>query len=395
MLCLFRKVAHPPSVTDATGPQQGTIRRSGIRRIIVSAIISFGSLVLLSFCLNPACRYVISEFVSGLIPGIKATEIQPDEKLYFYLYDHLGGIDAVVDENGDIAERRDYLPYGRERLSAGDAKENYGFTGKELDEETGLYYYGARYYDPLIGRFVSQDPWEGDMANPQTLNRYSYVANNPLKYVDTTGKKLELSGNQEFIDQAFSDLQTISPYIENNNNVIAFDYRKALGDVVNASFKNLYGSTLLYKLINDDNTVTVNEFDGYGGNTRVAEHDKGLLKRFNLKNGKGVDVTVKYNPNNPGETWVYQKEKNQAVKKESPAYITLAHELIHSMYRMLGNLNKKDQEEDFYMSLDGSLEMAKIEEIRTVGLDSAQNKQGDITENQIREEQELEPRNHY
>jgi len=65
------------------------------------------------------------------------------------------------------------------------------FTGQRLDS-TGLYYYGARYYDPAIGRFISPDSIVQDFANPQTLNRYSYVLNNPLKYVDPTGNVVEI-----------------------------------------------------------------------------------------------------------------------------------------------------------------------------------------------------------
>ncbi|MBI5415119.1 M15 family metallopeptidase [Candidatus Peregrinibacteria bacterium] len=64
---------------------------------------------------------------------------------------------------------------------------NYKFNGKELDPETNLYYYGARYYNPKIGQFASQDPWEGDLTDPQSFNKYSYVRNNPLRYVDPSG----------------------------------------------------------------------------------------------------------------------------------------------------------------------------------------------------------------
>ena len=61
------------------------------------------------------------------------------------------------------------------------------FTGQELDDETGLYYYGARFYDPAIGRFISADSIVPDFSNPQSLNRYSYVFNNPLSYRDPNG----------------------------------------------------------------------------------------------------------------------------------------------------------------------------------------------------------------
>ena len=65
------------------------------------------------------------------------------------------------------------------------------FTGQRLDS-TGLYYYGARYYDPTIGRFISPDSIVQRSGNPQSLNRYSYVLNNPLKSVDPTGHDDEM-----------------------------------------------------------------------------------------------------------------------------------------------------------------------------------------------------------
>ena len=61
------------------------------------------------------------------------------------------------------------------------------FTGQELDAETGLYYYGGRYYDPEISRFISADPFVQDEEDPQNLNRYSYVNNDPINYTDPSG----------------------------------------------------------------------------------------------------------------------------------------------------------------------------------------------------------------
>jgi RHS repeat-associated protein len=58
-----------------------------------------------------------------------------------------------------------------------------GHTGKEQDA-TGLSYFGARYYDPAVGRFITRDPVKGGLYNPQTFNPYVYCLNNPLKYVD-------------------------------------------------------------------------------------------------------------------------------------------------------------------------------------------------------------------
>ncbi|MEW6033452.1 MAG: RHS repeat-associated core domain-containing protein [Chloroflexota bacterium] len=79
-----------------------------------------------------------------------------------------------------------YFPYGSTRSSSGALGTDRKFTSQRLDL-SGLYYYGARYYDPQVGRFVSPDTIVPDPANPQALNRYTYVYNNPLKYTDPSG----------------------------------------------------------------------------------------------------------------------------------------------------------------------------------------------------------------
>jgi RHS repeat-associated protein len=79
-----------------------------------------------------------------------------------------------------------YFSFGSTRLSTGTLPTDKKFTGQRQDN-TGLYYYGARYYDPEIGRFISADTIVSSPANPQSLNRYSYCLNNPLKYIDPSG----------------------------------------------------------------------------------------------------------------------------------------------------------------------------------------------------------------
>lgn len=76
--------------------------------------------------------------------------------------------------------------WGSTRDSSGSLDTNKKFTGQRPDG-TGLYYYGARYYDPVIGRFINPDTVVPAPANPQSLNRYSYALNNPLMYIDPTG----------------------------------------------------------------------------------------------------------------------------------------------------------------------------------------------------------------
>ena len=86
----------------------------------------------------------------------------------------------LTDENGTVIEE-----FGSDLNGIG---ERYKFTGKEQDA-TGLYYFGARYYDSMIGRFITRDPIKGNYMYPQTLNPYVYCLNNPLKYIDPNGQR--------------------------------------------------------------------------------------------------------------------------------------------------------------------------------------------------------------
>jgi RHS repeat-associated protein len=106
--------------------------------------------------------------------------------LSYILQGHLGSTTATADSDGDIEASLKYLPFGGVRSSTGTMPTDRKFTGQRLDQ-TGLYYYNARYYDATIGRFISADIFVQNAFNSQTLNRYSYVLNNPIRYIDPTG----------------------------------------------------------------------------------------------------------------------------------------------------------------------------------------------------------------
>jgi RHS repeat-associated protein len=108
-------------------------------------------------------------------------------EIRFYDNDHLGGVNVITDGNGARCQLNEYDPWGSVSKQDGNCDPTHKFTGKELDPETGLYYYGGRYYDPEISRFISADPFVQDPDEPQNFNRYSYVDNNPINYIDPSG----------------------------------------------------------------------------------------------------------------------------------------------------------------------------------------------------------------
>jgi RHS repeat-associated protein len=109
--------------------------------------------------------------------------IASDGAVRYHQADHLGSTRVVTDGVGALVERISYRPYGESGATA----TKYLYTSKELDTETGLYFYGARYYNASLARFVTPDVIAPDSGEPQTLNRYSYAKNNPIFYVDPSG----------------------------------------------------------------------------------------------------------------------------------------------------------------------------------------------------------------
>ncbi len=107
----------------------------------------------------------------------------------FYHTDHLGSNIAITDETSTVVWDQSYLPFGDFYSGTGSIDNTHQYTEKEFEEETGLYYYGARYYHPGFGRFMSVDQAGGDPTDPQSWNRYSYTLNNPYKYVDPDGRE--------------------------------------------------------------------------------------------------------------------------------------------------------------------------------------------------------------
>ena len=118
----------------------------------------------------------------------------PGNSPKYYFEDRLGSTDIVTNPTGGIVEESDYVPYGGEVVINGSDPNHFKFTGKERDLESGLDYFDARHYSSPFGRFMTPD-WAAtatavpyaNFGNPQSLNLYSYVQNNPTTMGDPDG----------------------------------------------------------------------------------------------------------------------------------------------------------------------------------------------------------------
>jgi RHS repeat-associated protein len=139
-------------------------------------------------------------WVQEVIAGTQAAATASATRQPRYpLEDHLGSPIAITDEAGTVLQRLSYDAWGRRRNLDGsddagagwgslkNGQDHSGYTGHEALDQLGLVHMNARLYDPLIGRHTSADPTVPEPANAQSLNRYSYVLNNGLAFVDPTG----------------------------------------------------------------------------------------------------------------------------------------------------------------------------------------------------------------
>ena len=148
---------------------------------------------------NLQANYLRGAVVDEIINGFERNDDTGKMENRTFHHDQVNSVVAVSDHNGKAVQEHSYGPFGETFDSSGTSQNTMKYTGREQDDETGLYYYRARYYDPELGRFISEDP----IGFKGGINFYAYVGNNPLigndpsglvvKYVtDTLGGGIEM-----------------------------------------------------------------------------------------------------------------------------------------------------------------------------------------------------------
>ena len=122
---------------------------------------------------------------------VTAPQAQAGIKVTYFHNDATGTPVAASDEAGTVIWRKVFRPFGSELDDGGViARDNtIGYTGHRFDNDLDLVYAGARYYDPMIGRFLSMDPVGFQEGSVHSFSKYTYAANNPYKYIDPRGKR--------------------------------------------------------------------------------------------------------------------------------------------------------------------------------------------------------------
>jgi len=111
------------------------------------------------------------------------------QSITYYHWDALGSPVAATDEAGNLKWREEYQPYGEKIQNQPQAQTNTRwYTGHPHDNATGLTYMGARWYDPVVGRFMAIDPKDFAEGNVHSFNRYNYANNNPYSFTDPDGR---------------------------------------------------------------------------------------------------------------------------------------------------------------------------------------------------------------
>jgi RHS repeat-associated protein len=207
--------------------------------------------------------------------------------LNYLLGDHLGSTAITTDSSGGkVAEIR-YYPWGTERYTYGTTPTTYHFTGQRLESGIGLYYYGARWYDPAAGRFIQADTIIPNPSISQSWDRYSYVNNNPLKYTDP-------NGHNAYCDNKFADPEEclgIRQGINNLNDYILFEYRGPLHDAYDYRYFGDYRGKDPYKNI-DRWHVSVDAYSHLGAN--VYPVLPGKVRKIGWEDTLGNYIVIKH-----------------------------------------------------------------------------------------------------
>ncbi|WP_407427401.1 toxin TcdB middle/N-terminal domain-containing protein [Treponema sp.] len=283
-----------------------------------------------------------TRIVTKLNSGKNPTYSEEFNRQYYYHADHLGSAHLITDKDGNEYQRLEYTPYGEiwvdKTSNTGLQYLPYKFTGKEMDEETGLYYYGARYLDPKYSRWLSTDPALGDyipqapindearrnnanlpgmggVFNHINGNLYHYAGNNPVKYTDPDGR-MDTDEIGTFIDL----VKKLANANEDNRNKVATDLSNFMNEnpdmwaavvgagAVGGTSYLIYSKSDIVKSVVDNKIATIKKelssfedrFSSAGINIKEQSYTSNITKNYNVvvkKNSNNIVISNQFTKN--------------------------------------------------------------------------------------------------
>ena len=323
--------------------------------------------------------------------GKHLAKFTPNET-YFYGTDHLGSTTVMTDSNGEVVWRGYISPFGDSATGEGSVEEAVKFTGKELDPETGLYYFNARWYDPKLGKFITEDPARDG------INWYVYVLNNPLRFIDPSGLELKINSvdgslDDDFMNEVETALQNIDPSAKVDRDTGLIYQDEEIGYSGHEK-----GNSLINRMIEDDNSISIidsrdEKLDSISTARRVRTRNMASAEDYGKasENGVGSDGYALWNPDRQFSPPTLQPDGT--IQDEArPSFIGLGHELIHGDHYQRGTYSQEGESD--YLGLDNNIHSANMEERNTVGV-GGNNNALDVTENDLRSESSINPRAFY
>ena len=235
----------------------------------------------------------------------------PDNKTYFYHPDHLGSTTLVTNSTGQVVEETNYYPYG---LPLYDAQSRFLYTGKELDKGTNLQYFGARFYDPELARFIQPDSTLPNPYDPQQLNRYSYTKNNPYRYIDPSGNYIESAIDIASLAYDFAQYQQ-DPSLLNTVALVADVATLLLPGAAAGGFLVKGGAAAVDALsAANKGTDAVKGLDAVTSGARGTENVPDVLKSQDAFERAIQDAVNKANPGTPTDIFAGTRAHSQVGK---------------------------------------------------------------------------------
>ena len=228
----------------------------------------------------------------------------------------------VIDENGNAVNSYSYDEWGNILTAQEQINNPMKYAGEYFDDETGLYYLRARYYDSSIGRFISKDSQEGDVKNPLTMNLYTYCGNNPINRWDPTGHDM-IYANQ------YNSKINLDAYV--NGFITEAESWEAISDAL-----NWYAANGAYTSIAQYNLGDGNDYNGFDNiilgwtNYWNETLGSGIINPDVVKAMIIQESTVGHNPLNNG-----LKDVMQSLDPRNPAISRLAARGKYSKYEGL------------------------------------------------------------